>query len=139
MGTPSSRRNKKNSPPSWQSFFLPPATPPPFIPVSPIEFLSLSPFLLRYPCLTFVVALHKGSPLFSFVLRFFFAAFTPTPVCLPLAAAISFVVRFLAFHRCADDVRFFLGGARLTIGQGANSNTLQPFWIRVTPRSVGCT
>lgn len=69
MGTPGSRRNKKNSPPSWQSFFLPPATP--FIPVSPIEFLSLSPFLLRYPCLTFVVALLEGSPLFSYVLRLF--------------------------------------------------------------------
>lgn len=62
----------------------------PFIPVSPFEFLPLSLFFVTYLRLTFVVALLEGSPLFSFV-RFFLQPFTPTPVCLSLAAAISFL------------------------------------------------
>lgn len=94
MGTPGSRRNKKNSPPSWQSFFLPPASP--FIPVSPVEFLPLSPFLLRYLCLTFVVALLEGSSLFS--LRFFLHQPLFVYPWLPLSLS-SFVSRLSSVRR----------------------------------------
>lgn len=109
----------------------------PFIPVSPFEFLPLSLFFVTYLRLTFVVALLEGSPLFSFV-RFFLQPFTPTP-CLFIPGCCYLVSSFLASRRCADGVRFFLGGARLTIGQGANSSTFQPFRTQVTPRSVGWT
>lgn len=76
---------------------------PPSFPFPPPSFLSRpSGFsLCLRSCYRIFVSLLswrflEGSALFSFV-RFFFQAFTPTPVCLPLAAAISFFVRFSPF------------------------------------------
>lgn len=108
--------------------------PPPSFPSHPSSFSLRLLVLLAYLRLTFVVALLEGSPLLFRGLLF--AAFTPTPCLFYPWLAPVFFLRFSLFVDGADGVRFFLGGARLTIGQGANSSTFQPFRTRVTPRSV---
>lgn len=133
MGTPSSRRNKKNPPPSWQSFSVP------LPPLHSRLALRISPFVfvLRYVSSShFRRDASRGISALLFRSLLFAASFTPTPVCLSLSCCY-LLSSFLASRRCADGVRFFLGGARLTIGQGANSSTFQPFRTQVTPRSVG--
>lgn len=127
--------NKKNPLPSWQSFFLPPSSL--FIPISPFEFL-----LLSRSCYVSLSHFRRGASrgIYALLFRaFLFVAFTPNPCLFTPGCCYLLLRSFLVFHRCADGVRFFLGGARLTIGQGANSSTFQPFRIQVTPRSVGWT
>lgn len=110
MGLPDSLATKQEKL-SWQPFS---ALRSLHSRLSPFESLPLSPFSLCIsvsPSYTPRRLSREISDLFLRLRALLFVAFTPsTPVCLLLGAAISFR-SFLTFHRCADSVRFFLGGA----------------------------
>lgn len=142
MRTPGSRWNKKNPPPSWQSFSYP---------LSPPSFLSRPssfPLCLRFRYVSlshFRCGASRGISLLLFSMLLF-SAFTPTP-CLPLAAATSFLlpvscVSFVGAPTAFDSFWAELAWP-LAKAQTRTRNTNQtwtrfnPLGLLVTPRLVG--
>lgn len=136
MGRLATRFATKQEKPSTVLTVVSCSLPPSSIPSRPSSFS-----LCLHPC--YLSSSHfRGASRGISALLFrllLFAAFTPTPVCLPLAAAISFFVRFSLFVGAPTAFDSFWAELAWPLARAQTRAHFNPLGCELHPRSVGWT